>query len=85
MLCQSESTLLPGPCPSQGRWVGLDGKVRCSLHQIQEFGHAEPLVRVEGYTPPRKQAARKPKRQKVSRKDEVTDTSPKRKKREETQ
>jgi hypothetical protein len=27
--------------------------VRCSLHQIQAFGHAEPLVRVEGYEPPR--------------------------------
>jgi hypothetical protein len=52
MLCQSESTLLPGPCQSQGRWVGPDGKVRCSLHHVQEFGHAEPLVRVEGYTPP---------------------------------
>jgi hypothetical protein len=27
--------------------------VRCSLHHVQEFGHSEPLVRVEGYTPPR--------------------------------
>ena len=52
MLCQSQSNLLPGPCASQGRWVGPDGLVRCSLHHVQAFGHAEPLVRVEGYEPP---------------------------------
>jgi hypothetical protein len=40
------------PCNAQGRWVGPDGRVRCSLHHIQEFGHRERLVRVEGYEPP---------------------------------
>jgi hypothetical protein len=56
------------------------------MHQIQAFGHAEPLVRVEGYEPPRRpEANRKPARQKAARKDEVTDESPKRRqKREET-
>jgi len=54
MLCQDDSPILAGPCPSEARWVGPDGKVRCSLHQIQAFGHAEPLVKVEGYQPPRK-------------------------------
>ena len=54
-LCESSApiTLATGGCKSQGRWVGPDGKVRCSMHQIQEFGHAEPLVRVEGYKAPR--------------------------------
>jgi|SRR5215471_5686565 len=51
-LCESTTPTLNGPCQSQARWVGPDGKVRCSLHQIQEFGHAERLVRVEGYEPP---------------------------------
>jgi len=54
MLCQSESNLLPGPCRSEARWVGPDGLVRCSLHQIQEFGHREPLVKINGYEPPRR-------------------------------
>jgi hypothetical protein len=40
------------PCNSQGRWVGPDSKVRCSMHHIQEFGHGERLVRVEGYESP---------------------------------
>lgn len=53
MLCQDESTTFAGPCQSEARWVGLDGLVRCSMHQIQAFGHAEPLVRVEGYQPPK--------------------------------
>lgn len=52
-LCESKSALLPGPCQSEGRWLGPDGKVRCSMHQIQEFGHGEPLVKVDGYEPPR--------------------------------
>lgn len=54
MLCQSDApiTIATGGCKAQARWVGPDGKVRCSLHQIQEFGHAEPLVKVEGYEPP---------------------------------
>jgi hypothetical protein len=54
MLCQDESTILAGPCRSEARWVGPDGLIRCSLHQIQAFGHAEPLIRVEGYKPPRR-------------------------------
>jgi len=58
-LCESSApiTLATGGCKSQGRWVGPDGKVRCSLHQIQEFGHGERLVRVEGYEPPARPAA----------------------------
>jgi hypothetical protein len=54
MLCQSDApiTLITGGCSSQGRWVGRDGKVRCSLHHIQEFGHGDRLVRVEGYQAP---------------------------------
>ena len=54
MLCQSDAplTLATGGCKAQARWVGPDGKVRCSMHQIQEFGHAERLVKVEGYEPP---------------------------------
>jgi hypothetical protein len=53
MLCEDDSQLLPGPCQSQARWLGPDGKKRCSLHHIQRFGHSEPLVRVEGYEPPK--------------------------------
>jgi hypothetical protein len=73
MLCQSESNLLPGPCTSQGRWVGPDDKVRCSLHHIQEFGYGERLVRVEGYTPPK---GKKPPVSKQAKGNgrEVTDT-----------
>ena len=54
MLCQDNTpvTRSMGGCPSQGRWVGLDGRVRCSLHQIHKYGHGEKLVRVEGYEPP---------------------------------
>jgi hypothetical protein len=54
MLCESDTPLTrtTGGCKSHGRWVGPDGKVRCSLHHTQEFGHAERLVRVEGYVPP---------------------------------
>ena len=53
-LCESNApvTLITGGCKSQGRWVGDDGKVRCSLHHIQEYGHGAALVRVEGYEPP---------------------------------
>ena len=58
-LCESESALLPGPCQSEGRWVGPDDKVRCSMHQIQEFGHGAALVRVEDYEPPKKPEAKK--------------------------
>lgn len=52
-LCETENTILAGPCRSEGRWVGPDGKVRCSLHQVNEFGHSEPLVKVEDYEPPK--------------------------------
>jgi hypothetical protein len=52
-LCETESNMLPGPCQSEARWLGPDGRKRCSLHQIQEFGHAEPLVKVPDYEPPR--------------------------------
>lgn len=58
-LCESATPLTraTGGCKAQARWVGPDGKVRCSLHQVQEFGHAEKLVRVEGYEPPNGRAA----------------------------
>ena len=46
--------MLDGNCQSQGRWLGPDGKARCSMHQIQEFGHNERLIRVNGYEPPKK-------------------------------
>lgn len=46
-----EADLALGP-PSKARWVGPDGTNYCSLHFIHRFGHAEPLVRVEGYEPP---------------------------------
>jgi hypothetical protein len=54
MLCQSDApiTLATGGCKASARWVGPDGKVRCSLHHVTEFGHSERLVRVEGYEPP---------------------------------
>jgi hypothetical protein len=58
MLCQADTPLAQlVPCNSQGRWVGPDGKVRCSMHHTAEFGHAERLVRVEGYEAP---STRKP-------------------------
>jgi hypothetical protein len=45
------------------------------MHQVQEFGHAEPLVRVEGYTPPRKPKAEpKPRRKRAKNTEEITDT-----------
>jgi len=54
MLCQADSpiVLATGGCRSQARWIGPDGKARCSMHHIQEFGHGSELVRVEGYEPP---------------------------------
>lgn len=51
-LCETESRIIAEPCQSQGRWLGPDGKVRCSLHHVQEFGHSEPLVRIPDYEPP---------------------------------
>lgn len=74
MLCQSESALLPGPCPSQARWVGPDGLVRCSLHHVQEFGHSEKLVRVEGYTPPADVPPPPPKPAWSAGKEEIVDS-----------
>lgn len=59
-LCQTENTILPGSCQSEGRWVGPDGKVRCSLHHVSEFGHQEALIRVENYEPPRTPEQKKP-------------------------
>lgn len=38
--------------PSRARWVGPNGGVYCSMHFVRRFGHAERLVRVEGYQPP---------------------------------
>jgi hypothetical protein len=54
LVCESTAplTLATGGCRQSGRWVGPDGLVRCSLHQIQEFGHSSDLVRAEGYEPP---------------------------------
>jgi hypothetical protein len=54
-LCESKAplTVATGGCKQQARWVGPDGKVRCSLHHVQEFGHSEKLIRVEGYKPPK--------------------------------
>jgi len=49
------------------------------MHQIQEFGHAEPLVRVEGYKPPKTPTKNGPRRR-VSRKAEVTDIRPRKEK-----
>ncbi len=40
--------------PSYARWVGPDGEQYCSLHFIQRFGHAERLVRINGYEAPTK-------------------------------
>ena len=52
-LCEADTPIAKiVPCHAQGRWVGPDGRVRCSLHHIAEYGHAERLVRVEGYEPP---------------------------------
>lgn len=38
--------------PSYARWVGPDGEVYCSLHFVGKFGHAEKLVKINGYEPP---------------------------------
>jgi hypothetical protein len=39
------------------------------MHHVQEFGHGEPLVRVEGYEPPKNA----PKPQKPAATEEVVD------------
>jgi len=43
-LCEASSALI-GPCSSEGRWVGPDGKKRCSMHHVAAFGYQERLVR----------------------------------------
>jgi hypothetical protein len=48
------------------------------MHQIQEFGHAEPLVRVEGYEAPRTPAKNSSRKRATRKKEEVTDTTRKR-------
>jgi hypothetical protein len=48
--------------PSEARWIGPDGNEYCSLHLIQAFGHGEPLIRVEDYTPPVTRKAPAPKK-----------------------
>jgi hypothetical protein len=54
ILCQSSApiTLVTGGCKSSARWIGRDGKVRCSLHHVQEFGHRDRLIRFEDFEPP---------------------------------
>jgi hypothetical protein len=49
--------------PSHARWIGPDGGRYCSMHFINRFGHAERLIRIEGYEPPKttKKAAPKAK------------------------
>jgi len=65
-LCECDSPSLVAPCPSEARWVAPDGKVYCSMHFIQAFGHSEPLVKVEDYEPPKKPQKSKSKAAKAS-------------------
>lgn len=53
--------------PSQARWVGPDGDDYCSMHFIQRFGHAQRLVRVDGYQPPAAPKAPAPRRRESSK------------------
>jgi hypothetical protein len=66
-LCESNTPLTraTGGCKSQARWLGPDNKGRCSLHQIQEFGHGAKLVKVEGYEPPQNGSAPEPETKKL--------------------
>jgi hypothetical protein len=48
--------------PSHARWLGPDGGTYCSMHFVQKFGHAEPLVRIEGYIAPERAKTPAPKR-----------------------
>jgi hypothetical protein len=50
-LCEASSALI-GPCSSEGRWVGPDGKKRCSMHHVAAFGYQERLVRAEDFVAP---------------------------------
>jgi hypothetical protein len=54
--------------PSEARWIGPDGGIYCSMHFINRFGHSEPLVKIEGYEPPKKAkpAARRRKKEEAS-------------------
>jgi hypothetical protein len=47
--------------PSAARWKGPDGKSYCSMHFVSRFGHAEPLVKIEGFEPPEEKPKPKPK------------------------
>lgn len=47
--------------PSAARWLGPDGDAYCSMHFIGKFGHGEPLVKIEGFEPPKKKTPAKPK------------------------
>jgi hypothetical protein len=47
--------------PSVARWVGPDGNEYCSMHFVGKFGHAEPLVKVEGFEAPTQVKAPAPK------------------------
>lgn len=38
--------------PSEARWLGPDGEGYCSMHFVSKFGHAEKLVKIDGYEPP---------------------------------
>lgn len=38
--------------PSAARWIGPDGEPYCSMHFINRFGHAEPLVKIADYVAP---------------------------------
>lgn len=49
-ICEQKSDQLGEP--SRARWVGPDGVAYCSLHFIWKFGHAQKLVRIDGYEAP---------------------------------
>lgn len=65
--------------PSHARWQGPDGNVYCSMHLISRFGHAEKLVPIRDYTPPKESKPPAPKKQTKGRRsskrkvEEVTD------------
>jgi hypothetical protein len=47
---------------SRARWVGPDGNGYCSMHFVQRFGHAEKLVKINGYEAPKRVKAPAPRR-----------------------
>jgi hypothetical protein len=69
-VCQANQASLGRP--SEARWLGPDGEGYCSMHFVARFGHAEPLVKIEGYEPPKKAKA-PAKRRTRKKKEEVTD------------